>query len=108
MLNFQRIQVLSLIAAAYCLQSFHCAALAADPPSDFDRTFGAGMKAYQEGKPAEGEKLLKETLKMEEKQGADEIKRSQSIMALADFYRLQKRYTEAEAMYKQLLAKFDN
>jgi tetratricopeptide (TPR) repeat protein len=75
---------------------------------DFSSTFNRAMKAFRDGDFALGESLLKSTLKMEDKQGASDLNRSKSMLALADFYRTQKRFPEAEALYRQLLNKFEN
>jgi tetratricopeptide (TPR) repeat protein len=106
MLNLSRIQVACFLSAVLCLAPAQTGCFAVE--SDWEKNFNAGMKALQEGRLSEGEKLLRDTLKMEEKQGASDLKRAQSSMALADFYRSRQRYAEAEALYKQLLSKFEN
>ncbi len=71
----------------------------------FAKNYNDGLKALQEGKFAAGEKLLKDTLKMEASQGNSDANRTQVCLVLADLYRAQKRHPEAEAMYKQVIAR---
>lgn len=74
---------------------------------EFTNAFNKALKALHDGDFPLAESLLKSTLKMEDKQGASDLDRSKSMLALADFYRTQKRFPEAEALYRQLMGKFE-
>lgn len=106
MLNLSRIQVAGFLACVSFLQVCQTKCIAAE--TEWEQHFNAGMKALQEGHLVQGENLLKDTIKMDAKQGGTEIKQAQSSMVLADFYRSQSRFSEAEVLYKQLLAKFES
>ncbi|MBX9687624.1 MAG: tetratricopeptide repeat protein [Candidatus Obscuribacterales bacterium] len=75
--------------------------------AEFEKQLNAGLNALKEGKAALAEQYLKSTLKLEEAQGASEIKRLKVMILLADLYRAARRYPEAEALYKQVLAKYN-
>jgi len=80
MLNLSRIQVANCLALSAALQMQYCPVQAAD--SAFDQTFSSGISAMQQGKLSQAEKFLKDSLKLEDKDGASEIKRAQSTMVL--------------------------
>lgn len=75
--------------------------------TEWERTYEDALKGLQSGRLTEGEKLLKESMRMEEPQGCDESKRARSAITLADFYKSRKRYPEAEALYRQVLGRFE-
>lgn len=79
---------------------------AAGQPS-YESSYQSALQALREGKLEQGEKLLKDTLKMEEQDGASDEKRAQSKLMLADLYRSKRRYSEAEALYNILLARLE-
>ena len=106
MLNLSRIQVAHVLTVVSGFAFSQPGCFAAE--SEWQKSFDLGLRALQEGHSVQGENYLKDSLKMEEKQGATEMNRAQSSLALADFYRAQKRFAEAELLYKQLLSKFEN
>lgn len=118
MLNCLRIQVAGTlvivsslfvkIAPCFPAETDQNSASAKASDDDFSSSFNRALKALHDGDFPLSESLLKNTLKMEDKQGATDLNRSKAMLALADLYRSQKRYPEAEALYRQLMSKFEN
>lgn len=121
MLNFACIQEKHLLATCFCLatlcvsgalaQSNGGSANSVNSETEnarFQENFDAAVKALKTGKFQEAESLLKETLKMESRQGASQSNKTKSILLLADLYKSQRRFSEAESLYKTKLAGLEN
>ncbi|MBI3990363.1 MAG: tetratricopeptide repeat protein [candidate division NC10 bacterium] len=64
----------------------------------------AAWKAYQQHRYAEAEKFLQAALKEVESFGPQDRRLATSLYGLADVYRAQGKYTEAEPLYQRALA----
>ena len=64
----------------------------------------AGVDAYQRGDYADAEKQWSDGLKEAEEFGPEDPRLASSLNILAELYRAQDRYTEAEPLYKRALA----
>ncbi len=63
----------------------------------------AGMEAYQEGRYAEAEKRWLAALEEAENFGPDDERLATSLSNLAELYRAQGQYAEAEPLYRRAL-----
>ena len=73
--------------------------------SSWERYNIAGQQALSAGKPLDAEQQFKLAIKEAESMGPREPKIAQSMSALANAYRQQGKYAEAEPMYKQAIEK---
>ncbi len=64
----------------------------------------AAQQAYQQADYAEAEKQLEAALKEAEAFGPDDVRLAASLNNLAELYRAQGRYADAEPLYKRALA----
>ena len=109
MLNFsspKSVARTALVAQLILLELLGVNVLAAEL-SAFDKGFQAGQEALKQGSASKAELAFKETLKLEEKDGATPARRAQVLLQLADLYRAQKKYAEAEPLYNQVLQTFE-
>ena len=88
-----------LLLGILCLASF---AVAQD--TAWEKLNAVGMKALQEGRYAEAEQHWTAALKEAEKFGGQDPRLATSLNNLAELYRVQGQYAEAEPLYRRALA----
>ncbi|TDJ70156.1 MAG: tetratricopeptide repeat protein [Proteobacteria bacterium] len=103
-----RYKIIRLSLGALCL-AFSLAVQAASWESYME----AGMTAYQQGNYAEAEKQWSAALKKAEDFGPQDrrlaaIRLATSLTNLAELYKTQGKYAEAEPLYQRALAIFEN
>jgi CHAT domain-containing protein/Tfp pilus assembly protein PilF len=77
----------------------------ADPVGDAATLQESAATAFQEGRTADVEPLLKRSIEVLERElGPNDPKLIESLNHLADLYELQHRYTDAEPIYKRMIA----
>ena len=91
-----------LVVGVLCVALWTAAASAQQ--TRWEKLTDAGVKAYQEGRYAEAEKLLSDALKEAEKLGPNDPRLAASLNNLAAIYDAQGKYAEAEPLYKRSLA----
>jgi tetratricopeptide (TPR) repeat protein len=79
-------------------------ALAGPQETDWDKYTSAGRKAVQDKRYEEAEKQFKVALREAEKLKPDGLTLAQSLRNLADVYKTQGKYADAEALCKRYLA----
>ena len=89
-----------LVAALYLAFLF----TAACQRTRWESNNAAGVKAFQQGRYADAEKLFLAALKEAEGFGPDDPRLAMSLNNLAGLYDNQGKYAEAEPLYKRLLA----
>ncbi len=72
--------------------------------TQWKKLIAAGAKAHQQGLYGDAEKSLKAALKEAEHFEPQDTRLAINLNNLAELYRLQSKYTEAEPLYKQSLA----
>ncbi|MCH6577531.1 MAG: tetratricopeptide repeat protein, partial [Proteobacteria bacterium] len=81
-----------------------CSATAFAQVEPWQSHMDAGVQAYQQGNYPEAEKQLVGALKEAEEFGPQDPRLATSLNNLAELYRAQGRYAEAEPLYKRALA----
>src|SRR5712691_4310083 len=85
-----------------------CLALWASPASPqedlWKRDVAAGRHAYQEGRYAEAERLFQSAIKEAERFGPEDPRVATTLNNLAELYRAQRKYAQAEPLYRRALA----
>jgi tetratricopeptide (TPR) repeat protein len=71
--------------------------------TEWDKTLDAGTRAYKRGQYAEAETLLKTALQQAETFGGQDARLATSLNQLAEVYKVQKKYADAEPLYKRCL-----
>ena len=69
-----------------------------------EKSNAAGVKAYRQGLYAEAERQFKAALSEAERFGEQDRRFATSLNNLAELYRVQGKYVEAEPLYKRSLA----
>ena len=72
--------------------------------TQWEKLNGAGMEAYERGRYAEAEKLWLAALKEAETFGGEHPRLATSLNNLAELYRAQGRYAQAEPLHQRALA----
>ena len=93
-----------LLAALVAVTAVPLAKRAARAQDVWDESTQAGAKASQDGRHAEAEEHFKAALREAEKPGAKGERLALSLRNLAELYRDQGRYGEAEPLYRRSLA----
>ena len=88
-----------LLLGILCLASFAVAQDAA-----WEKYMKAATEAYQQGRSAEAEKQFAAALREAEKFGEQNPRLATSLNNLAEIYRTQGKYAEAEPLYRRSLA----
>jgi tetratricopeptide (TPR) repeat protein len=74
------------------------------PPAPVRRTADDGVEAYQQGRYGDAERLLVNALKRSERGAPEAPDLAAALARLADLYRAQARYEEAEPLYRRAIA----
>jgi tetratricopeptide (TPR) repeat protein len=91
-----------IVAALLCLLFWTTPAY--PQANSWDQSMAAGMRAYQQGCFGEARLNFLDALQEAEKLGLQHPRRGPSLYGLAEVYRAQRRYAEAELLYQRALA----
>lgn len=96
---------IGLLVGLLCLVLWPAVVSALD--TAWKRYTEAGLSEYQQGRYAEAEPMLLAALREAERFGSLDLRLAVSCNNLAELYRAQDNYTEAERLYKRSLAIFE-
>ncbi len=92
-----------LLAGVLCL-ALSSPTTYAQGTTKWEKSIAAGMEAYQQARYGEAERQFKAALREAENFGEQDPRFATSLNNLAELYRAQGNYTEAEPLYKRSLA----